>query len=160
MGSGGRLLRIARQPRRACQVEWFSDVRSRTDRSQKSGVWSGLGLFFSPHKKYKHSHFPATRAGGFLPNHSISVSIVRRQVSLGTICRVVKVLPFGCILRHRRRSLQHVGTSKSKNHHSILDWDWRKAFNVIDKGKVISFPNLSQKEEGLASGTQQALVNQ
>lgn len=30
----------------------------------------------------------------------------------------------------------------------------------IDKGKVISFPNLSQKEEGLAGGVQQALVNQ
>jgi hypothetical protein len=30
----------------------------------------------------------------------------------------------------------------------------------IDKGKVISFPNLSQKEEGLTGGTQQALVNQ
>ncbi len=30
----------------------------------------------------------------------------------------------------------------------------------IDKGKVISFPNLSQKAEGLTGGTQQALVNQ
>jgi hypothetical protein len=30
----------------------------------------------------------------------------------------------------------------------------------IDKGKLISFPSLSQKEEGLAGGVQQALVNQ
>jgi hypothetical protein len=30
----------------------------------------------------------------------------------------------------------------------------------IDEGKVISFPSLSQKEEGLALGDSQALVNQ
>jgi hypothetical protein len=29
-----------------------------------------------------------------------------------------------------------------------------------EKGKLISFPHLSQKEEGLAGGVQQALVNQ
>ena len=30
----------------------------------------------------------------------------------------------------------------------------------IDKGKVISFPNLSQKEEGSVGSIQQTLVNQ
>ena len=30
----------------------------------------------------------------------------------------------------------------------------------MDKGKVISFPNLSQKENGPAGGIQQALANQ
>ena len=30
----------------------------------------------------------------------------------------------------------------------------------IDDGKLISFPSLSQKEEGLTGGVQQALVNQ
>jgi hypothetical protein len=33
-------------------------------------------------------------------------------------------------------------------------------WHEIDKGKVISFPSLSQKEEGLAIGDSQALVNQ
>jgi hypothetical protein len=32
--------------------------------------------------------------------------------------------------------------------------------HILDAGEVISFPNLSQKEEGLAGGVQQALVNQ
>ena len=90
-------------------------------RRRKSRERSCLGLFLSANEKYKHTHFPTTRAGTFLPNHPIPASIVRRQVSFRTICRVVKVLPFGCILRHRRRSLQHVGISKSKNLHSILN---------------------------------------
>jgi len=30
----------------------------------------------------------------------------------------------------------------------------------IDKGKLISFPSLSQKEEGLTIGVSEALVNQ
>jgi hypothetical protein len=37
----------------------------------------------------------------------------------------------------------------------LLVTDWSEK----EKGKLISFPHLSQKEEGLAGGVQQALVN-
>src|SRR5258708_2398610 len=106
---------------------------SSTGRRKKSGERSVLGLFLSANKKYKHTHFSTPSPRTFLPYHPVPVSIVRCEVSLGTICRIVKVLPFGCILRHRRRSLQHAGTSKSKNPQSVLDWSWSRTPRVTNQ---------------------------
>jgi integrase len=71
----------------------------------------------------------------------------------------------------RKQRLGHSGNSVTENYTHTFTQDERDAaeklgqlfgtgWPEIDKGKVISFPNLSQKEEGLAGGTQQALVNQ
>jgi integrase len=71
----------------------------------------------------------------------------------------------------RRQRLGHSGNSVTDNYTHTFTDDERDAakklgelfgtgWPEIDKGKVISFPNLSQKEEGLAGGVQQALVNQ
>ena len=71
----------------------------------------------------------------------------------------------------RKQRLGHSGNSVTENYTHTFTQDERDAaeklgqlfgtrWPEIDKGKVISFPNLSQKEEGLAGGVQQALVNQ
>jgi integrase len=71
----------------------------------------------------------------------------------------------------RRQRLGHSGNSVTDIYTHTFTDDERNAaeklgelfgtgWPEIDAGKVISFPNLSQKEEGLAGGTQQALVNQ
>jgi len=71
----------------------------------------------------------------------------------------------------RKQRLGHSGNSVTENYTHTFTQDERDAaeklgqlfgtgWPEIDKGKVISFPNLSQKEEGLTGGTQQALVNQ
>jgi len=71
----------------------------------------------------------------------------------------------------RRQRLGHSGNSVTDNYTHTFTEDERdtakklgelfgSGWPEIDKGKVISFPNLSQKEEGLAGGVQQALVNQ
>ena len=69
----------------------------------------------------------------------------------------------------RRQRLGHSGNSVTDIYTHTFTDDERNAaeklgelfgtgWPEIDKGKVISFPNLSQKEEGLAGGTQQALM--
>jgi integrase len=71
----------------------------------------------------------------------------------------------------RKQRLGHSGSSVTDNYTHTFTADERNAaeklgeffgtgWPEIDEGKVISFPNLSQKEEGLAGGGQQALVNQ
>jgi len=71
----------------------------------------------------------------------------------------------------RKQRLGHSGSSVTDNYTHTFTDDERNAaeklgelfgtgWPEIDAGKVISFPNLSQKEEGLAGGVQQALVNQ
>jgi Phage integrase family len=66
----------------------------------------------------------------------------------------------------RRQRLGHSGNSVTDNYTHTFTEDERNAAEKLgelfgtDAGKVISFPNLSQKEEGLAGGVQQALVNQ
>jgi hypothetical protein len=71
----------------------------------------------------------------------------------------------------RRQRLGHSGNSVTDNYTHTFTPDERNAaeklgelfgtgWPEIDIGKVISFPNLSQKEEGLARGVQQALANQ
>jgi hypothetical protein len=75
----------------------------------------------------------------------------------------------------RKHRLGHSGSSVTDNYtHTFTDDERNVAEKLgelfgagwpeIDAGKVISFPNLSQKcrqkEEGLAGGVQQALVNQ
>jgi integrase len=71
----------------------------------------------------------------------------------------------------RKQRLGHSGSSVTDNYTHTFTDDERNAaeklgelfgtgWPEIDTGKVISFPNLSQKEEGLAGGVQQALVNQ
>jgi hypothetical protein len=63
------------------------------------------------------------------------------------------------------------GTQGTDNYtHTFTDDEWSAAEKLgelfgtgwpeIDTGKVVSFPNLSRKEEGLAIGDSQALVNQ
>jgi len=70
----------------------------------------------------------------------------------------------------RKQRLGHSGSSVTDNYTHTFTDDERNAaeklgelfgtgWPEIDAGKVISFPN-SQKEEGLAGGVQQALVNQ
>ncbi len=71
----------------------------------------------------------------------------------------------------RRQRLGHSGNSVTDNYTHTFTDDERNAaeklgelfgtgWPEIEAGKVISFPNLSQKKEGLAGGVQQALVNQ
>ena len=71
----------------------------------------------------------------------------------------------------RKQRLGHSGNSATENYTHAFTEDERDAaeklgdflrtgWPEIDKRKVISFPNLSQKEEGLGGGTQQALVDQ
>jgi integrase len=71
----------------------------------------------------------------------------------------------------RRQRLGHSGNSVTDSYTHTFTDDERNAaeklgelfgtgWPEIDKGKVISFPNLSQKEDGLAGSIQQALVNQ
>ena len=71
----------------------------------------------------------------------------------------------------RKQRLGHSGNRVTENYTYTFMQDERDAAEKlgqlfgtglpeIDNGKVISFPNLSQKEEGLTGGTQQALVNQ
>ena len=71
----------------------------------------------------------------------------------------------------RKQRLGHSGSSVTDNYTHTFTQDERNAaekfgeffgtgWPEIDKGKLISFPNLSQKEEGLAERVQQALVNQ
>jgi len=71
----------------------------------------------------------------------------------------------------RKQRLGHSGSSVTDNYTHTFTDDERNAaeklgelfgtgWPEIDTGKVISFPNLSQKEGGLAGGVQQALVNQ
>jgi len=54
----------------------------------------------------------------------------------------------------------HTFTDDERNAAEKLGELFGTGWPEIDAGKVISFPNLSQKEEGLAGGVQQALVNQ
>jgi integrase len=71
----------------------------------------------------------------------------------------------------RRQRLGHSGNGVTDGYTHTFTVDERNAaeklgelfgteWPEIDAGKVISFPSLSQKEEGLAGGVQQALVNQ
>jgi integrase len=71
----------------------------------------------------------------------------------------------------RRQRLGHSGSNVTDNYTHTFTADERNAaeklgeffgtgWPEIDKGKVISFPNLSQEEERPAGGVQQALVNQ
>ena len=71
----------------------------------------------------------------------------------------------------RKQRLGHSGNSVTDNCTHTFSADEKDAANKlgeffgtgwpeIDAGKVISFRNLSQEEEGLAGGVQQALVNQ
>jgi hypothetical protein len=71
----------------------------------------------------------------------------------------------------RKQRLGHSENSVTENYTHTFTQDERDVAEklgqlfgtgwlAIDKGKVISFPSLSQKEEGLAGGVQQALVNQ
>ena len=71
----------------------------------------------------------------------------------------------------RRQRLGHSGNSVTDNYTHTFTDDERNAaeklgelfgtgWPEIDAGKVISFPNLSQKEEGLPIGDSEALVNQ
>src|SRR5258705_877115 len=71
----------------------------------------------------------------------------------------------------RRQRLGHSGNSVTDNYTHTFTADERNAaeklgeffgtgWPEIDKGKVISFPNLSQKEEGSVGSIQQTLVNQ
>lgn len=71
----------------------------------------------------------------------------------------------------RKQRLGHSGNSVTENYTHTFTEDERDAaerlgqlfgtgWPEIDKGKVISFPNLSQKEEGPVGEAQQALVNQ
>jgi integrase len=71
----------------------------------------------------------------------------------------------------RRQRLGHSGNSVTDSYTHTFTDDERNAADKlgelfgtgwpeIDKGKLISFPSLSQKEERLAGGVQQALVNQ
>lgn len=71
----------------------------------------------------------------------------------------------------RKARLGHSGSSVTENYTHTFTKDERDAAEKlgeffgaelpeIDKGKVISFPNLSQKENGLVGSIQQALVNQ
>ncbi len=64
----------------------------------------------------------------------------------------------------RKQRLGHSGNSVTENYTHTFTQDERDAaeklgdffgsgWPEIDRGKVISFPNLSQKEEGLAGGT-------
>jgi integrase len=71
----------------------------------------------------------------------------------------------------RKARLGHSGSSVTENYTHTFTKDERDAAEKlgeffgaelpkIDEGKVISFPNLSQKENGLVGSIQQALVNQ
>jgi hypothetical protein len=71
----------------------------------------------------------------------------------------------------RKLRLGHSGNGVTENYTHTFTKDERDAaeklgklfgtgWPEIDKGKVISFPNLSQKEEGPADANQQALANQ
>jgi len=71
----------------------------------------------------------------------------------------------------RRQRLGHSGNGVTDDYTHTFAVDERNAaeklgelfgtgWPEIDKGKLIAFPNLSQKEEGLAGGVQKALVNQ
>ena len=71
----------------------------------------------------------------------------------------------------RKQRLGHSGNSVTENYTHTFTEDERNAaeklgqffgtgWPEIDDGKLISFPSLSQKEEGLTGGVQQALVNQ
>jgi integrase len=71
----------------------------------------------------------------------------------------------------RRQRLGHSGNSMTDSYTHTFTDDERNAaeklgelfgsgWPEIDSGKVISFPNLSQKEEGPVGSSQQALVNQ
>ncbi|MGC2830390.1 MAG: hypothetical protein WB994_12175 [Candidatus Acidiferrum sp.] len=71
----------------------------------------------------------------------------------------------------RMQRLGHSGNSVTENYTHTFTHDEREAaeklgqlfgtgWPEIDKGKVISFPNLSQKEEGLPIGVSEALANQ
>ena len=71
----------------------------------------------------------------------------------------------------RRQRLGHSGNSVTDGYTHTFSDDERNAaeklgelfgtgWPEIDKGKLISFPSLSQKEEGLIGSSQQALVNQ
>jgi Phage integrase family len=99
----------------------------------------------------------------------------RRAASLGlhsfrhTVATAMDSL--GIPQQIRRQRLGHSGNSVTDNYTHTFTDDERNAaeklgelfgtgWPEIDAGKVISFPNLSQKEEGLAGGVQQALVNQ
>ena len=71
----------------------------------------------------------------------------------------------------RRQRLGHSGNSVTDIYTHTFTDDERNAaeklgelfgtgWPEIEAGKVISFPNLSQKEEGLPTGAREALVNQ
>jgi hypothetical protein len=71
----------------------------------------------------------------------------------------------------RRQRLGHSGNSVTDGYTHTFSDDERNAaeklgelfgtgWPEIDKGKLISFPSLSQKEEGLPIGGSEALVNQ
>jgi hypothetical protein len=77
----------------------------------------------------------------------------------------------GIPLQLRRQRLGHSGNSVTDNYTHTFTEDERNAaeklgelfgtgWPEIDKGNVISFPSLSQKEEGSVGSIQQTLVNQ
>ena len=59
-----------------------------------------------------------------------------------------------------RAGKQEAGTEDERDAAKKLGELFGSGWPEIDKGKVISFPNLSQKEEGLPIGDSEALVNQ
>jgi hypothetical protein len=119
-------------PTQALDCEKFSRERdSRTHRSRKSGKWLTLRLLLTTNERHEHPHFATTRARRFAPNHPIPISIIRRQISLRTVCLVVNVLTFGCGLRHWARSLQHVCTGEAKNGYSTLNLNWKSTLHIV-----------------------------
>jgi integrase-like protein len=77
----------------------------------------------------------------------------------------------GIPLQIRRQRLGHSGNSVTDGYTHTFSADERSAaeklgelfgtgWPEIDKGKLVSFPSLSQKEEGPVGSSQQALVNQ
>src|ERR1700741_4528427 len=90
-----------------------------------------LRLLLTANEKHEHPHFAPTRARRLAPNHPIPVSIIRRQVALRTVCQIVKVSTFGCLVRHGGRRLQHVWTCEAKNSYSTLNWNSRSTLHVV-----------------------------
>src|SRR5215470_3287266 len=101
------------------------------DRSRKSGKRLSLRLLLTTNEKYEHPHLTAARARSFAPNRPIPISIIRCQISLRTVSRIVEVPTFGCGLRHWGRSLQHVRGCEPKNACSILNWNCRSTLHIV-----------------------------
>jgi integrase len=84
--------------------------------------------------------------------------------TVGTAMDSLRRSPTDSRLGHSASSVTdnytHTFTEDERNAAEKLGVLFGTGWPEIDAGKVISFPNVSQKEEGLAGGVQQALVNQ